>query len=369
MSPSLQHHHRGITLVESLVGLLVLSLGLVGAIRLQSWLRMSSDLARQRTEAVQLAQQDLEQLRAFADTAAFRRIADQRSELRDTPTAFTLTRSVTATPDAAQKNTRLAVSWVDRSGNPQTVPLQSSRAGISPVYSAALALAPQDKILAPRRNVPATAHLLGEGRSVFKPSSRSSVAWIVDNATGLVTSQCSVAVSLSARAITEADLGSCSAAAGALLRGHIRFSLAGVPDAIHPNDAPLDLGLDLALDTDGTPRCETDTVGAATSPERHIAYACFVPTSASKGWSGQLHIVPKGWALGETAAMFKVCRYSADLDGSGRIDRNAEHPARYTDVSGPLAQQNYLVIRGDAACPSALTPHNEASLATVQHQP
>jgi hypothetical protein len=330
---------------------------------------MNSDIARQRTEAVRLAQQDLEQVRAFADTAAFRRIADRRSEVRDTPTAFTLTRSVQATPDAALTNARLAVSWVDRSGSPQSVQLQSSLAGISPVYSAALALAPQDNILAPRRKVPAAARLLGDGRSVFKPSIRSNVAWIVDNATGLVTSQCSVAAGLSAQAITEADLGTCSAAAGALLRGHIRFSLASVPNAVHPNDPPLDLGLDLSLDTDGTPRCETDTVGAASSPERHIAYACFVPTSASTGWSGQLHIVPKGWALGEAAAMFKVCRYSADLDGSGRIDRNAEHPAHYTEVQGPLVQQNYLVIRGDAACPGALTQHNEASVATVQHQP
>jgi hypothetical protein len=64
-----------------------------------------------------------------------------------------------------------------------------------------------------------------------------------------------------------------------------------------------------------------------------------------------------------------VCRYSADHDGNGRIDHNDEHPDRYTRVLGYLGQQNYLVVRGQATCPSAVPPHNDASLATVQHQP
>lgn len=369
MLPRPQRRQRGITLVESLVGLLVLSLGLVGAMRLQSWLRVNSDIARQRTEAVRLAQQDMEQLRAFADMPAFAGMAGEHSEVRGDNTAFTLMRNVSSAPDAALKNTQLLVSWADRSGHAQTVQLQSSVAGISPRYSAALALAPQDKTLAPRRQLPVAAHLLGDGRSVHKPSSRSTVAWIIDNATGLVTSQCTVAAGLSARDITEADLGSCSPAAGALLSGHIRFSLGHVPDAARPNDPPLALSVGLVLDTPGAARCEVDAAPARSGAERHIAYTCILPTQVDNGWSGQLRIAPEGWSLGDAATAFKVCRYSADLDGSGRIDRNAEHPEHYRDVRGPLLQQNYLVIRGDATCTGALTPHNEASLATVQHQP
>lgn len=364
-----QRRQRGITLVESLVGLLVLSLGLVGAMRLQSWLRVNSDIARQRTEAVRLAQQDMEQLRAFADLPAFAGMAGEHAQARGDNTAFTLTRSVSTAPDAALKNTRLLVSWADRSGHAHTVQLQSSMAGVSPRYSAALALAPQDRTLAPRRQLPTAARLLGDGRSVHKPSSRSTVAWIIDNATGLATAQCTVAAGLSARDITEADLDACSPAAGALLSGHVRFSLGRTPDAARPNDTPLALSVDLALDGAGAARCETDAAPRSRGPERHLAYTCFVPTQIGSGWSGRLLITPEGWSLGDTASTFKVCRYSADHDGSGRIDRNTEHPERYHDVRGPLVQQNYLVIRGNAACPGPVTPHNEASLATVQHQP
>ena len=360
------HRQRGITLVEALIGFLILSMGLLGAVRLQSWLRLNGDIARERSEAVRLAQQDLEQTRTFANAAAFRSIGNGRSVANDTPTAFTLTRTVSGAPDAAIKSSHVAVSWQDRSGTTQAIQLQSSMAGVSPVYSAALALAPQDTTLAPRRQLPAGAKWLGEGRSVLKPSSRSTVAWVIDSASGLVTGQCSVSATLANRDITNADLANCTAMSGSLLSGHVRFSLAAVPDAEQANDKPLALTVGLVLDPApaDAPRCETDT--AAT----YLTYACLVPQTASgSGWSGQLRITPEGWALGETASTYKACRYSADHDGNGRIDRNDEHPARYTDVHGYLGQQNYLVVRGQAACPSAIAPHNEVSVATVQHQP
>jgi len=114
-------------------------------------------------------------------------------------------------------------------------------------------------------------------------------------------------------------------------------------------------------DADGTivARC-TGTAGA-----------CGVPDPPAAGWSGRVEIEPLGWRIGTQAGSQRVCRYSADLDGSGAIDRNDEHPARYTAVQGALAQQNYLVIRGDQPCPadSATGTHNDALQNTVQHQP
>ena len=169
-------HQRGITLVEALIGALLLSLGLLGALRMQSWLRLNGDVAQQRSEAVRLAQQDLEQVRGFADATAFQGITSQRSEAAHASSAFTLQRTVS--PDPSLKNSLIAVSWQDRSGNPQTIQLHSSINGLSPIYSAALALPHQDKTLSPRRHLPPGARRLSEGRSVFKPTSRSSVAWI-----------------------------------------------------------------------------------------------------------------------------------------------------------------------------------------------
>jgi len=349
MTASPRRRQRGITLVEALVGFLVLSMGVLGAARLQSWLRLNGDIARQRTEAVRLAQQDMEQLRAFANATAFDNIATRQATSSDTPT-FTLTRTVTSTSDAALKHSQVSVSWLDRSGSTQAIQLQSNLSSTAPIYSAALAVAQQDQVMAPRRHLPAGAKVLSAGRSVVKPSGHSTIAWIVNNATGLVSSQCSVRASLAARDITNADLTDCTAVSGSLLSGHIRFSLATAPDAVLANDKPMPLAVNLLLEPSPAtaPHCETDP--AATS-------------------IGQLRIAPEGWALGNTATTFKVCRYSADHDGNGRIDHNNEHPERYTQVLGYLGQQNYLVVRGQASCPSAVPPHNDASVATVQYQP
>jgi Tfp pilus assembly protein PilV len=321
------HRQRGITLVEALVGLLILSLGLLGALRLQSWLRLNGELARQRTEAVRLAQQDMEQVRGFADADAFSEIANQRDTSHP---AFALARTVTA--QAALKSSQVSVSWQDRGGTAQTIQLHTHIAGVAPIYSAALSLPPQDRALAPRRLLPPGARRLTAGRSVFKPSEHSGVAWILDTATGEAIAQCSVPPGLATRDITEAHLGSCSDRVGVLIRGYIRFSLGPQPDASQPNDAPLALTLSPAS-------CEIDTVRGA---ERYVAYVCFVP-QGSLG-SEPLRIVPDGWAFGATASTYKACRYAA----------------------APL---NYLVIRGDASCPAAVPQHNQASVATLPYQP
>lgn len=321
---------RGFTLVEALIGFLILSLGLMGALRMQSWLRLNGDIARQRTEAVRLAQQDMELVRTFSDARSFRDIANHREVSSNTPTVFTLTRTVSSS--AMLKHDHVGVSWQDRSGSIQTIQLRSSLVGLSPVYSAALALPPQDKTLAPRRHLPHGAKRLTFGRSVLKPSSHSSVAWIINDASGEVIAQCSVAAALASADISEADLQQCSELTGRLLRGYIRFSLGAVPDVAHANDAPLPLTLG---------HCETETIVA---PERYLVYTCLIPPGSAQ----PLTIVPHGWAFGATATTFKACRY----------------------IGTP---QNYLVIRGDARCPTAVTQHNDTSVATavvtVQHQP
>ena len=327
-------HQRGITLVEALVGVLLLSLGLLGALRLQSWLRLHGDVALQRSEAVRMAQQDLEQLRGFTDAAAFEAITHQRRETTHS-TRFTLDRTVST--EHRIKNSLIAVSWQDRSGSTQTVQLHSSLNGLPPVYSAVLALPPQDQSLSPRRHLPTSARRLSEGRSVLKPSARSNVAWIINEANGEVSAECSVPATLSARDITEADLTRCAELTARLLRGYIRFSLGSVPDALNANDAPLSLTL-----TPANARCETESVRHGS--ERYLAYTCLRPVGATE----PLRIEPVGWAFGATAITHKACRYAH---------------------ANPAAPHNYLVIRGDAACPGPQPQHNGVSVATVQHQP
>lgn len=325
-------HQHGITLIEALIGVLLLSLGLLSALRMQSWLRQNGEVAHQRTEAVRLAQQDMEQVRGFTNAALFDAIASQRSDANH---PFALHRTVWANP--ALKNSLVTVTWQDRAGAAQTVQLNSSINGLPPVYSASLALPSQDKTLSPRRHLPPAAKRLSEGRSVLKPSSNSSVAWIIHAATGEVSAECTVPATLAARDITEADLVRCTELTARLLRGYIRFSLGPTPDPHNANDAPLALTLAPA-----TARCETESVRQA--GERYLAYTCLLPVGAAE----PLRIVPEGWAFGATAATYKACRHVHAI-------ANAPH--------------NYLVIRGDAACPGPQPQHNGTSVATVQYQP
>ena len=61
-----RRRQRGITLIEALIAFLVLALGMLAIARTQTHLRMNAEVARQRSEAVRLAQEEIESLRAFA---------------------------------------------------------------------------------------------------------------------------------------------------------------------------------------------------------------------------------------------------------------------------------------------------------------
>jgi Tfp pilus assembly protein PilV len=147
-SLSTRQAQRGTTLLEALIAFLVLSVGMVAIARLQGHMRLDADAARQRSEAVRLAQEDLETLRGFATlrttaaagTRAFDSIASASRSV-DTGTAYLIERQITAAGALAAKSATVTVSWTDRSGTLQQVALHSIVAGTDPALSGALALA------------------------------------------------------------------------------------------------------------------------------------------------------------------------------------------------------------------------------------
>ena len=412
---------RGATLLEALVAFLVLSLGMLTMARVQTSLRLNSDIARQRTEAVRLAEEDMETLRNFGAVAVshgLKAYADIATATRSVTTgqsgsnvSFEVARQVTAVDDPAYKSASVTVNWVDRSGAAQRVVLDSLIAATPPALSAALSITPRVQtvrsVAGRAVSVPVTAKDLGNGHSALKPDSAQGLVFVFDNASGGVSSVCS-GVAGNTRDIVASDLVTCSVASGMLLSGQVRFSLAGVPDAARANDTPLPLAMALALSGGpypGPAQCGTEATKTVTyssgnstrreavplsaTPaswgvsawsdlgERFVAYHCVVqPAGSPARWSGRSSVVPQGWALGTTAATHKVCRYSADQDSSGGVDRNAEHPDSYTAVDAALAQQNFLVVKGDQACPGGSAvkadgqgAQNFANLGTLQHQP
>lgn len=373
-----RNQSRGVSLVEALIALLVVAVGVVGLLKFQSNSRLISDVARQRTEALKLAQNDIEQLRA-ANAAADIQNANRTVAPDVSNATFEVAREVTASA-ASSKTVQVTVSWTDRSGAAQQVVISSLISVQPPALTGALAVAHRSADALPLNgrsaDIPAAAHDLGDGRSVLKLDSTQTDVYVFDNRSGRITSTCG-GIQRHTRHIVVGDLTSCTTIAAVLLSGQVRFSLATPPDAARPLDAPLALSMSLTLTGGPYPRpaaCGAESmktvsyfgdgqqrraaVPLAATPgswavsswvelgERFTAYHCVVVgKTAGKGtparWSGNLSVAPRGWALGSTASDFKVCRYTAQT------------PEAYVNVSTSLAEQNFLVIRGDQLCPSA----------------
>lgn len=373
---------RGIGLIEALVAFLVLSLGMLAMARVQSDLRAQAELARQRSEAVRIAQQDIETLRAYsalttsASVRSYEEIMTASATIDSIgPTRYELTRQVGAAADGQAASVAVTVRWNDRRGEAQHTTLSSVIARSAPALAAASLGAPSGVPVlgafdrSPR--IPLVAKDLGDGRSAFKPAGAGNVAFVQDNRSGQVVARCSgLAATLTTAALTSADLTNCDTATGLLLSGTVRFA----------QGAPLSFEVALALSGDGYPQAPQCTTTSIDTGDPRSVYHCVVYPSASGAragrWSGQTTIAPIGWRIGVAAGEYRVCRFSSDLDASGAIDTNLEHPATYTDVDAALAQQNFLVTSGGDACPSAaaLRLVGEASdiyadVGATQHQP
>jgi len=390
-SPNTAAAQRGVALIEALLAFLVVALGMLGIARIHADLRTHADLARQRTDAARIAGEEMERLRSFsvlapsAGASSYDEITTTSATALDSddmPTRYAIERSVTAIAGDQASAVTLTVRWNDRRGDAQHATLTSVIARSDPVFAAALTIAsrsmPVRGALGRSAHVPLFAKDLGNGHSVFKPIETGPIAFVQDNLTGLVTARCTgLASTLTTATLTAADLTACDPTVGLLLSGTVRFAGTSPTDPSNAN-GPL-LPFDIVLTLSGgsytqAPACFTRPVEA--DGDRHSLYHCVVYPLANGRWSGRSTLAPLGWRIGTAADEYRVCRYSSDLDGSGAIDRNLEHPSDYADVDAALAQQNFLVVAGGDTCPTA-APQQVASEATgiyadpskTQHQP
>jgi len=372
---------RGFGLIEALLAFLVLCLGMLAMTRLQSDLRAHAELARQRTEAIRIAQQDIESLRAYSvlTTSVGARSYDQIANDSVTvdsigPTRYELARQVGASADGQAASVDVTVRWNDRRREPRHTTLSSMILRSAPALAAALLSAPSGVPVVGAfdrsARIPVVAKDLGNGRSAFKPAEGGSVAIVQDNVSGQVVARCGVSTTLSTAAIAPDYLLNCDTTVGLLLSGSVRFA----------QGSPLPFEIALALSDGNYPHLPQCTTTPIETGDPRAMYHCVIYPSAGDAnagrWSGRATIAPIGWTIGATAQDRRVCRYSSDLDGSGAIDRNVEHPEAYMGVDAALAQQNFLVVAGADACPSApavaisgVAGDVFADLSAVQHQP
>lgn len=398
----------GVSLVEALVALVVMAIGAVAVVSLQLSVRGSSDVAKQRAEAVRLAQEVVEDWRGFSSfnaLAAKRDWTDLVSTAAGTPTPLagsnvTFLREITviergaANDDPLSKTIHVKVTWGDRTGSAQEVHLNTLIGGVLPELGGSLSITGSSSLIGKpgsrHSTIPRSAIDLGDGTSEFAPPGGGPVRWVFNNTTGLIQS-CSGA-------------GHCASGfIYRLLAGFVMFAT----DLTEPTPAVAEAPASPALNNIGV-RVRVDiptSLVAAWFPDTpyiacfsqqfstYLEYYCAVPSEGSASapgtWTGEAeaNLSIGGYVLASPVTsksrdQYRVCRYTPagwhSLKGAGtstcdpdkplvgdliygatgttascttpppapsKAMRNADHPKLYAGVAENLINQNFLVIR------------------------
>lgn len=372
-------------LLEALIALLVLSLSISGLLQLSLLLRQTADLSRQRSAALRLAGSMLESLRSPLQPAL--------PDVPDADARFVPTLRIdpgpggTAEASLSSRAVRSTVTWTDRRGQTQQLSLLTLLPAADPQGLLSAALLPfgstspsgATQVQPLRRSslIPIQATDLGDGQSALRVG--GDRVWVFDSLSGALTQQCQADPALNLQPLTRASLQGCTIVSGLLLAGYVRFSThsdaLSATEALDPPDTAMNLDLRLVPQTGTRPGWECqDNIATGPAPgQTVVSYFCRVEpdrtVAGQRVWSGRLDIQPIGWTIGTAPGALRICRYSQDRNGNGRID-NTEHPLLYQDVATSLLEQNFLVVRSTANCPSGVLPQSGSPrLETWPHQP
>ena len=227
---------RGVSLVEALIAMAVMAFGMLAVVGVQNTLRFNADLSKQRSEATRLAEREIENVRAIAESGddKFDGIAEVNAAATTQSgdnTTFTLERTIKKAADKRSLTTYIEVKWHDRTGEERTVVMHDMLARVDPMLSglvrAERPLTPVGRKNARHPTIPARAYDLGNGKSTFKPIKAGTIAWVFDNSTGAITHTCSGVVATEDPLTSTAGCTSLGDYPGQLLAGEIRFNLRG----------------------------------------------------------------------------------------------------------------------------------------------
>ena len=384
---------RGVSLIEALVALAVMAFGLLGVVGMQATLRFNADVSRQRAEAVRMAQERMENLRAFGVLSGATVPGDQEyidivagTDYPAPPTGFANTSFTRVTSvvnptvdDPKMKSVQVAVSWLDRrtavGGQAESVTMTSNIAEVAPELMASVGL-PGDRSVTQRplgrnRSIPVGAGPgpTGDTSNFSPPGSPTGVSWIFLNSSGRITSVCTAP-------------GVCVLASGFLVSGYIQFINPATPPTPSLGENPN--GLATSFPTISMQVALTLPIAPAVPPACYVssatqglAYFCFVPTDLLTGvWSGRTELTPVSmFAAAEsdpTPGLYKVCRYTPSPSPTP-AGGNAAHPLDYTAVNSSLTNQNFLMFTGGNGTSAYTCPGDGPSplinSTTFRHQP
>jgi len=380
----------GFTLIEALIALLIVSFGMLAIAGFQITLSFNADVAKQRSEALRLAQQKIEQYRSFQQTTGdghpgtvFDYADDVITETGEAITGYTsnttFTRNTTVTGAAAdaRKWVNVQVTWPDRLGATQSVNLQTVISRSDPNDIGTLATGPGTVTSRTPKNrninIPYPAVPLAGGKSGFLPPTASRF-YVFDNTSGDILGYCTNTGLLTENATIDVNgaspTASCTSQAAYLLSGYIRFFDGNNPAAADVENpignsaetgnlsvtiafadrSPVlsnpdvtcyaqrqvvavntSTGSNIMIAADSTPPTGY-SLPAANQQTKFVAYACVVvpidgPNSTRNEWAGQTLITPL--AASGTAITWSLDT-STDASGSTVTSTGTKRVCRYT---------------------------------------
>jgi type IV pilus modification protein PilV len=369
----------GFTLVEALIALLVMAFGMLALSGMQLSLSRSSDIAKQRTEAMRLAQRKVDELRSFTSVAAgaghtivWNSFANT-TETVVTNASYTITTSLGGAVADAMRPLSVQVSWADRANEPQSIMISSVISKSDPIDIGYIGnpLAQNVPLKRPKNrniNIPIPALDLGGGQS----STEFSVDYVIvySNVTAGILKICDPVTAGTTATVSEINAaiaappgmgeGSCVDVTGYIVAGYVGRNGGSVAWPTGLNISALDrntafFGQNIqCIYSDAT---DQNTGALITADNGYKYYLCAIPLSAPGLWSGTMRLggVP-------TTSNLLVCRYQYVQTDITPNERNVQP---YVDVNLSMDEQNYqMVTSGNTtaaslagsltACPSAM---------------
>jgi Tfp pilus assembly protein PilV len=373
--PKQRMFQRGFTIIEALVALLIMTFGLLAASGMQMTLSSNADVSKQRTEAMRLAQEKMEYLRSYSQLTTATGVVSwaglaSGTDSNTTNATYSRTWSLGGSSSDTHRVVSVAVSWTDRSGESQSITLNSVISKTDPSDTGFLAFPlPENTTLKRVKDrsldipLPAIA-LTGDnaGKSAYNVG--SNLAVIFDNYNGNVVKTCPFQVTTST-----SSLSSCSTKTAVILAGYVKYRTCSNSNCNSYTDIAT-TGVDTTSIT-GNSESITCSYGDATNTSTGATiagykyYLCVIPlVDINSSWSGTLRV--KGIA---TTSNYINCRYQYT---SSSLSSNEKNVQPYSSVNSSLDNQNYYIATSTttsngnttATCPTIA--QSDPSLSTAQ---
>lgn len=386
----------GFTIIEALVSLVIMGFGILAMAGMQAGLSRNADDAKQRTEAIRLAQEKIEFFRSFtgidstvvgqgttsATALNWNALAGSADSIT-TNAVYTRTWTIGGSASDSLRGLTVNVAWADRTGAAQAVSLSSVLSKTNPADSGFLGFPlplntnlkrPKDRNL----DIPIPAINLGNGESAVKFGTEGKYV-VFNNISGDVVKICTpvlngaTASSAVIAAITSTDtsIRNCTEINGYIVAGYVSRD-SSVSDADW-NAVKNGLGIDYSLVTRNAAGAQgiSCQFGAAVNQNTgafilgYQYYLCVVPLATPNNngpytWSGTVRIAgPALW--NGTGNKYFVCRYEYTATNS-LTDANQRNVQPYQAVNKSIDQQNYVIATTNNAtdgatptCPASMT--------------